>query len=451
MGVGESTRFNALAEAALRVPGVCAWLWQVETDELSWSDALIELYGFETAPRDLDQFLAAIVPEDRTRVAAETRSYIEAGDRFDHEFRIVRPDGEVRWILDRGLITRDDSGRALRIDGINIDITELRKAEEQVHSAERRAAVAAQIGGLVSWEVDATTGEIIAEAGLPKLFGLDCNVAPEVMGAYVDCIHEQDVGPTLAEFAKAQVPGGRYSADFRVTVDGTTRWLRGCGMGTLVQGRCRVVGFNVDVTSEYEARARLDLVNHELKHRVKNLLTLVQALAHQNFRSSEDKPALRAFEGRLNALAASTDLLFRNDWQALALEDLIRIALSGPSGSLDRVRSSGPDVKVYPGAVFPLLLTFHELATNAVKYGGLSRSGGGVEVAWTWAENSLTVRWKERSQVTAAEPLSGFGTKLLKRVIGGELKGSFDRTLEPGGLNCTLEIPATCFQSGPTN
>ena len=290
--------------------------------------------------------------------------------------------------------------------------------------------------------------QCLAEAGLPALFGLSCDDPPKAMSAYVGCIHEDDASQTITELNKARLPGGRYSADFRVVVDGSIRWLRGCALGTVVGGRCRIIGFNLDVTSEYEARAKLNLVNHELKHRVKNLLTLVQSLSHRSFRSSEDKLALHAFYGRLNALAASTDLLFHNDWQALVLGDIIRIAMAGPSGSSEKINCSGQELKVDPAAVFPLLLTIHELSTNAVKYGGFSLAGGGVDVVWTLNDHTMVILWKEHSQLKAIESKGGFGTKLMKRLIDGELKGSFVLELEPDGLLCTIEVPSKFFSNG---
>lgn len=316
--------------------------------------------------------------------------------------------------------------------------------EESARSGERRAAFAARIGGLVSWEIDAETGAIVAESGLPGLFGLDPANPPANMGDYVASVHPADVESTMLEFDKARVVGGRYSAEFRVNLDGRTRWLRGCAEGVQVGNRLHIVGFNVDVTDEREQRERLDLINRELKHRMKNVLALVQALANQTFRSIGDE-VLKTFEGRLRALGQSTDLLSHSEWKSVSVRALVELALEGSAGLDNRVTIGGPSIDVDPQAVLSLLLALHELATNAVKHGGLRAGGGGVSIAWEIKGDAVVLSWREvNSDVTAVKG-QGFGSRLLRRVIEADLGGSYEGAVAPTGFNCEIRLPRRHF------
>lgn len=125
------------------IPGFGTWEWDVATNELMWSDDLKRLYGVDRTPAGPFEFLEMIHPDDRVRVDAETSSYMEAGGTFDHEFRIVRPDGEVRTVLDRGVIHRAPDGRPQRLVGVNIDITAVRADATRSEHAVRARSVAA--------------------------------------------------------------------------------------------------------------------------------------------------------------------------------------------------------------------------------------------------------------------------------------------------------------------
>lgn len=105
------------------VPGVGHYVWDVQRDILYWSKGLLDVYGLATPPLGESGFYSLLHPEDRVRVEAETASFLETGRRYDHQFRILRPDGQVRTIVDRGVIERHPDGPALTLRGVNIDVT----------------------------------------------------------------------------------------------------------------------------------------------------------------------------------------------------------------------------------------------------------------------------------------------------------------------------------------
>jgi len=121
------------------IPGIGHYVWHVPDDTLHWSRGLLEVYGLAAPPLGECGFYSLLHPEDRVRVEAETASYLETGSEYDHRFRIVRPDGRVRTIIDRGVIERHPDGPALTLRGINIDITDgdegkTKPIEDQKHA-----------------------------------------------------------------------------------------------------------------------------------------------------------------------------------------------------------------------------------------------------------------------------------------------------------------------------
>lgn len=435
-------RFVEAGAISTGISGICSWYWLVRSDELYWSPQLCELYGLDAPPEGADDYLQLIHPADRARVASDRLRFIAEGDGFDHEFRIVRPAGEIRTIVDRGRTIRDSKGGALRLEGVNIDVTDLRHDAAIRQSAERRAAFAARIGGLVTWEIDPGSGRIVAEDGLPRLFGI-AGAAPEFMSAYVARIHPDDLAQVLASFDRAKAPGGRYDAVYRVHVGEQWRWLRGSGECIEVDGGLRVVGFNIDVTEERSVRDQLDAVAREMAHRVKNTLAMVQALARQTFRNCKADEAA-SFEGRLQALARSQDLVAKRANQPASLAELVDAVLLRPLAMGSRITVSGPDVPLASKLSLALALVLHELMTNALKYGALSVESGCVELTWRLVApaSNVEMEWRERDGPPVTPPTrQGFGSRLVKRVLGGDLRGSAEVDYAPAGLQCRLAFP----------
>ena len=234
-----------------RVPGIAAWEWDVAEDRLHWSPENTAIFGLEAPPVSVDGFLASIHPEDRVALEGRVTSFLDNADSFEHQFRVVRPDGEVRHVLDRGLVQRDAAGAAVRLIGFNVDLTEQKRLEELARSAERRATVAARIGGLVTWETDVATRETVYDAGLPELFGLTGK--PDAW-ALLERVHPDDRAAHVAAFEQAVTPGGRFTHEYRVPApDGGWRRLRMQGEHVETADGPKVVGFTVDVTERHEA------------------------------------------------------------------------------------------------------------------------------------------------------------------------------------------------------
>ncbi|MBW8814379.1 MAG: PAS domain-containing protein [Caulobacterales bacterium] len=202
----------------------------------------------------------------------------------------------------------------------------------------------------------------------------------------------------------------------------------------------------VDVTSLTQAEAQEKLLIDELNHRVKNMLTVVIGVAEQTIRTSPDLAAFKTrFIDRVHSMARSYELLSRQHWTDASVEELIRPHLD-PFGP-ERVRFGGPPVRLKPKQSLSLGMIIHELATNASKYGALSRQEGDLEIGWaerpggeSGAEFDLS--WRERNgPEISGRPRRGFGLTLVERETTHSLQGKAEIKFEPDGLDVRLTFP----------
>jgi two-component sensor histidine kinase len=186
----------------------------------------------------------------------------------------------------------------------------------------------------------------------------------------------------------------------------------------------------------------------ELSHRLKNVLSLVQALVHQSFRNAGDcQTAQRAIEGRIAALSRSHDILCRPDPAPADLADIVSdtAAIHGDAGA-SAFRICGPTVGLRPEATLFFTLVLHELGTNAVKYGALSTSEGQVKIEWAVVAgpdgDELDLQWTERHGPTVVTPTRrGFGMQLIERMAAATFGGRASVAFQPEGVTCAIRAP----------
>jgi CHASE1-domain containing sensor protein/two-component sensor histidine kinase len=210
------------------------------------------------------------------------------------------------------------------------------------------------------------------------------------------------------------------------------------------QGRAYDAATKLQETAEKNLFEK-DLMLQEMKHRIKNSITRVLAIARQTASSAKDIGEFsESFSARLQAMAASQDMLTRSRWQKADLGELLRIELSQAFGKdLPEGVLSGPKVMLSENSTQALGLTFHELATNALKYGEVGTSHEALRVEWRLVDKDRRLRlsWQERGK-SAIKPSGkpGFGTKLIDMNIVRELKGTISRNFRPDGLDIEIEI-----------
>jgi two-component sensor histidine kinase len=203
----------------------------------------------------------------------------------------------------------------------------------------------------------------------------------------------------------------------------------------------RLAGFAIE---RHAAAERNRLIVGEMQHRLKNLFAAVLSIAAQ---TSHNGPTatefMTAFEGRVLALAKAHDLLSQEEPADLA--ELVR-RIVGPFAGADAVEITGMPFKVAPSSVVPFSLVLHELATNAAKYGALSRAKGKARISWKSyrgesGERRFKFKWEESGGPSVAPPQrSGFGTLLMKRAFA-DVEGLSRLTHAPEGLRYRVDAP----------
>lgn len=204
------------------------------------------------------------------------------------------------------------------------------------------------------------------------------------------------------------------------------------------------------------ALAQQELLAAELQHRVKNLFALTESLIHRSRRGASTADELaEALTGRLRALGSAHGLVrrgfadTRQTSSSSDLAELVRTIVTPHDRAIGdgatRFSSGGPPVECSDHASTGLALVLHELATNAVKYGALSSDRGQVDIGWQLSDGTLRLRWDERGgPVIEDAPASmGFGSKLVRSTITGQLGGTLRYDWRPEGLAVAMEIPAS--------
>jgi PAS domain S-box-containing protein len=203
-----------------------------------------------------------------------------------------------------------------------------------------------------------------------------------------------------------------------------------------------------DITERKRAEARVQWLMREVNHRAKNILSVVQAMAHQT-RAGLHQEFVSEFEERIRGLSASYDLLVNNKWQNVPLVELVRAQLAHFGDLMNnRIALRGPDFWITSAAAQTIGMALHELATNAGKYGALSTDAGYVDIAWRLERSDddghrFTMKWSERGGPTVVTPTRhGFGWTVLcqmtKMLLGADVALEF----APAGVVWRLACPA---------
>jgi two-component system, chemotaxis family, CheB/CheR fusion protein len=233
--------------------------------------------------------------------------------------------------------------------------------------------------------------------------------------------------------------------------DGSVHYLIGIQPCIGPLGECEgVVLTFLDVTAVAKTEHRHRVMIGELNHRVRNMLSVVNAIATQTLAKSVAPPVLDDFLGRLHAMARTYKLLTEAAWTQMALRDLLKDELSAVAGA-DRSTLEGPEVQLSPREAIALGMIVHELATNALKYGSLSNADGKVAISWSVndSEGSAVLHWQERGGPAVQPPSHrGFGSFVIERQLAYELDGQSSVDFAPDGLQVTLTLPLQGLHSG---
>ena len=201
------------------------------------------------------------------------------------------------------------------------------------------------------------------------------------------------------------------------------------------------------------AEAHQRTLIEELNHRVKNMLTVVNAMARQTLASTPSPEEFtERFVRRIDALGRTHSLLSREQWGTVQLCEVARDSLEPYTiEDKNRVALNGPPVALDPKTALALGIVFHELATNAIKHGALSNRDGRVRMGWEFADNGrVALGWQESGGPEVLPPArGGFGSRLIRLELTHELNGEVELFYEPAGLNVLMSFPFGGHKAAP--
>lgn len=259
---------------------------------------------------------------------------------------------------------------------------------------------------------------------------------------------DRKAGNDADELEKAKREGKAEDTRWHRRKDGARFWANGMTMRIDESDPPSLLKILRDETPAKLAEDQRVLLLNELNHRIKNTLATVQSIAEQTLRASETDPtARRALTERLIALSDAHNVLVEENWAGADLMSIVRQALAPHEQTPSRFHIDGPAVRLSPPQAVAMALALHELATNAIKYGALSRQGGRVEIDWNLShdhqgQRHMAFLWREfGGPMVAAPDHRGFGTRLIARSFGQESGGRAHIAFLPEGVQCVIKLP----------
>jgi two-component system, chemotaxis family, CheB/CheR fusion protein len=336
-----------------------------------------------------------------------------------------------------------------RLDGVVLTFMDITQIKQAQHAGNRLSAIVESSNdAIVSKDLNGTITSW--NQGAERLFGY---TADEIIGKSVTIL----IPPERADEELAilsRIRRGEYVQHYetvRRRKDGILVDIV-LAVSPIKDIDGKVVGASKiahDIGDRKRAEKLLKTVMHEVSHRSKNLLSVVQAMAQETARLSPSiRTFLDQFGARVQALAASHDLLVSQNWSGVPLDELVRQQLQAFAvDQTGRFDVAGPPILVNPDAAQSIGLSLHELGTNASKYGALSAPHGRVEIKWKLepaeAGPRLRMWWRERGgpRVIAPEQ-SGFGRMLIEELTAKELGATVLLKFERDGVVWTLDAAA---------
>ena len=451
---------------------------------VSWNKGAERLFGY-SAEEIIGKPVTTLMPLERQNEEPGILARIRRGERMDH-YETVRQhkDGTPIDISLTVSPVRDGSGRIVGASKIARDITDQKRAAEAL---DRRASEQAALYQFTDKLFRAQCSDDIYDAALEAILqAIRCERAaillfdsagvmrfvrwcclsdgyrqaveghspwtPDASNPapiWIDNVSSSDIDESLKQTVAAEGIGalafiplmaqGRLIGKFMVYYD-KPHSFAGAEIDLAVT-IARQLGFSIE---RVRAEQKRDLLIAELNHRVKNTLATVVAISHQSFakgRSPEE--AHRSFERRVRTLAQTHGRLAEASWSGVSLEMLLNDETAPYCDERGNVQLAGPQIQLNPKSTVSLGMAFHELTTNAAKYGALSTKEGRLKVTWSIStDRELRIRWQETGGPSVQTPQrSGFGRLLLERALRADLDADVRLDFAPVGLECIITFP----------
>jgi two-component sensor histidine kinase len=311
--------------------------------------------------------------------------------------------------------------------------------------------LASGMGRVGRWALYPAEGISFVDAPLRELMNLPRD-SPKIDAAadVFPRIHPDDLSDVEAKLATAIETGNEYAATFRFErTPGEFMWVVGKGRTTKDRsGNTVLIGVNYDVTELRDAQDRAELLAGEMRHRIKNVFALIQAMFNMAARSSKTKEDLvDSFSGRLQALTAVNELTFAGHDRDVPLAE-IAVSLLGPLIEAGQIRA---DVmrgfRLSGAAAQTVTLALNELLTNATKHGALRPGGGDVDLSMRVVDGVFVLRWREQTTAPITPPAdrTGFGMRVLMDMTRATFDGEPQLDWRSDGLTFTCTWPLGGF------
>jgi PAS domain S-box-containing protein len=458
---------EAALHAALSASRTGTFHWNILTNALTWDHELDRLFGLEPghAVRSLDQFIARVHPDDRAQVAAACERCASDGADFDMEFRVVMPDGSIRWLYDRGLTYRDVAGRPASMTGACVDITARVATDRALALNRTRLNYATRLSGVGFWYCDLPFDVLEWDDRVKEHFFFPSTAVITIDDFYAR-IHEEDRTPTREAIAASVKSGTPYDIVYRTVhpTTGAVKWIRALG-GTAYGSDGTPTyfdGVTVDVSAQKLDQQRLSLLNeqlrqqdrlkdqfiatlsHELRNPLAPIRSAVKVMASPHLTPAQLQQAQSIIQRQVSNMSLLLDDLLdiaritqgklTIKKKAVSVLEVVDAAVEAVGPTLTtknhKLMLHLPDAPVLLNAD-PLRLSqiLSNLLTNACKY---SQPGSRIELSVTSSGDTLTLSVKDEGIGIAAESIADiFGMFSQIEVVSG---------MSDGGLGIGLAL-----------
>ncbi|GHD16761.1 PAS domain-containing protein [Tianweitania populi] len=443
---------------ALDAAGIVGtWDWDIRRDQVVANRNFAELYGVDPAAAargaPLGDFTAGVNAADRPLLQQAIDGAIQELGPVRVEYRVQDRQGIERWVLAVGRVFPGEDGKAERLPGVTVDITERKSTEMALIDSEARFRAIADTMPQMVWSTrpdgyhDYYNARWYEFTGMPE----GSTDGEEWNGVF----HPEDQERAWEQWRHCLATGDPYEIEYRLRHrSGQYRWTLGRALpireadGTIM----RWFGTCTDIHESKIAAVEREIVAQELSHRIKNIFAVLTGLVSLSGREyPEMAPVVGELRQRIAALGRAHDFVRPHSHVSrvagvdTTMHALVADLLSPYRTDATRLIFRGEDVPIDDRAATPLALLFHELATNAAKYGALANNTGSITLETRVDQDSETYHmdWIESGGPVVAERTtpSGFGTKLMALSVNAQMGGTLIPTFAPDGLRMAIAIP----------
>ena len=447
---------------------VGAFDWDIVNDRVIADEKFSRMYGVDPAVgragAPLGTFTATIHPDDIDQVQEDIQRAMAGDGNFISEYRLT-PEGQpMRWVVARGQVYYGADGAPEHFPGLAVDITERKRLDADLitaasalaESEARFRAIADSMPQMV-WSTLPDGFHDYYNARWYEFTGVP---AGSTDGEGWNAIfHPEDQSRAWDAWRHSLETGDLYEIEYRLRRhDGVYRWT--LGRATPIRNEAgeivRWFGTCTDIDDLKRVERNTELLSQELSHRIKNIFAVVSALIAL---SAREYPEARAFaaavRNRIGALARAHEFVRPHSEVSRPLVGRMTLhafldSLFQPyadNAGTSRVIVQGDDALFDDQAATSVALLFHELATNAAKYGALSKAEGRVTLETRMTADRFVLTWTERGgpAIVSAPTRTGFGSSLATVSVEGQLAGKLERIWEEDGLVVIADLPATAL------